>query len=337
MTTVAEESISNRRNIRKAAVIIASLGTDLAAQVCTRLNESLVRAIADEVAHLDSISTSEYRQILEEFSASALHSERLGGLKMAQELLDSTLGSGHSQDLLLRQGDGLDRLRQLADMDPQVIARRLDAEMPQTAAVLISQLSAAKAAAVLQHTPEERRAEIMARAATIYSLAPGTLQALADGLEEMFVPTNGHKQAGGDTSFSFLMDIIINLDRTTQEAMLEDLEQRAPDLAARIEQGLFTFDDLLRLPDRALQTVLRSVDTKILALALKGLEDEDRARVTENLSERANQALAEEMEVLGPVRVTEVEEARAKLAATARELEEQGEISIDYGEVSYIE
>lgn len=318
-------------------MIIASLGSELASQVCSRLSEPLVRAIADEVAHLDSIPSGEYRRILEEFSASALHSERLGGLSMAQELLNNTLGSGHSNDLLLRQGDGLDRLRQMADMEPQAIARRLDAEMAQTAAVLISQLSAAKAAAVLQHTPEQRRAEILARAATIGPLAPGTLQALAAGLEETFMPQNGHGQGGGDNPFGFLMDIIINLDRMTQEALLDELRERAPELAGRIEQEMFTFEDLLRLPDRTLQTVLRSVDTGLLALALKGLDDESKGRVTANLSERANQALAEELEVLGPVRVKDVEEARAKLAATARAMEEEGEITIDYGEVSYIE
>jgi len=334
---VADELMSSRTNIRKAAVIIASLGIELASQVCSRLDETIVRAIAEEVAHLDAINADEYSEVLREFSASCLQTERLGGIDMAQEILSNTLGGARGSDLLLRQGDGLERLRQMADMEPHMIARRLEAELPQTAAVLLTQLSAAKAASVLQNVPEQRRGEILARAAALQALAPGTLQALAAGLEETFVPQNANKHNTADNTLAFLLDTVTNMDRQTQQSLLEDLRERLPDLAAQIEENLFTFEDLLKLPDRTLQTVFRAAETQTLALALKGLDEESKARVTDNLSERATQALEEDLEALGPVRVSDVENARAQLAAQARALEEAGDITIDYEDVTYIE
>ncbi len=334
---MSDGPINKLPNIRKAAVIIASLGTELASQVCSHLDEALVRAIADEVARLDAINAEEYSAVLREFSASCLQTEQIGGIDMAQEILNNTLGTSHGSDLLMRDGDGLERLRQMADMEPHLIARRLEVELPQTAAVLLSQLAAAKAAAVVQNMPEKRRGEILARTATLQPLAPGALQALATGLEEMFVPENSQSHNNPDNTFSFLLDIMTNSDRQTQQSLLDDLRERAPELAARIEQSLFTFEDLLKLPDRTLQTVLRAVETQTLALALKGLDEQSKARVTENLSERATQALEEDLEALGPVRVSDVENARAQLAAQARALEEAGDITIDYEDVTYIE
>jgi flagellar motor switch protein FliG len=333
---MADEFIVNRRRLRKVAIIIASLGTELAAAVCARLDESTVRAIADEVAHLDAVHTEEYSAVLNEFSVACLKTERLGGVDMASELLSKTLGDGSGNEFFFADGDGLDRLRQMADMEPHMIARRLYTELPQTAAVLISQLSPNKAALVLANMPEERRGEILTRAAHLEALAPGTLQALASGLDEMFIPQN-KKEATPDNTFQFLLDMITNLDRQTQQALIVDLHQRDEDLAAQIEAKLFTFEDLLRLPDRTLQVILRSVDTRLLATAIKGLPDAERGRIAQNLSERANLVLEEEIEALGPVRVADVENARGELAYYARELEDKGEIIIDYGEVSYIE
>jgi flagellar motor switch protein FliG len=335
---MAEESVSARRNLQKAAVIVASLGTDLATEVCKRLNEKTIRTLAEEVAHLDAINADEYKAILKGFSESCLETEGLGGLDMARQILYNALGSADDTDITLRQGDGLDQLREMVGMDAPVIARRLEAEMPQTAAVLISQLSATKAAEVLQDIPQERRGDIVARAASLQSLAPGTLQALAEGLDEAFAPQKNKKHSDPNDTFSFMLNLLTNLDRPTQQSLLEDLEKLNPDLATRIQQNLFTFENLLGLPDRALQTVLRSVETRDLAMAVKGLDDQNKAHITENLSERGREALQEEIEALGPVRVADVENARADLAAKARELDESGEITIEYGDdVTYIE
>ncbi len=334
---MADDSANSRSSIRKAAVVIASLGTELATRVCAHLDENLVRAVAEEVARLETINGDEYTAILRDFSADCGKTEHLGGIGMAQEILSGTLGTVHSNDLLMRQSDRLDPLRQMAEMDPQIIARRLEAELTQTAAVLISQLSAAKAAAVLQSMPPERRADILARAANLQPLAPGTLQAIAGGLEETFVPAARTQSGVPDNSFAFLMDMVSTMDRQTQQLVLADLREAEPGLAAQIEGSLFTFEDIPKLPDRALQTVLRAAEPAALALALKGLDEETRQRITANLSERARQALDEELHALGPVRVSEVENARAELAALARTLEEQGEITIDYGDEAYIE
>ncbi len=334
---MADGPIDSHKTLQKAAVIVASLGTELATAVCKRLKEGTVRTLAEEVARLDAISAEEYKAILQGFSASCLQTERLGGLDMAQQILSEALGSDNDLDLTLHQGDGLDQLREMVGMNAAVIARRLEAELPQTAAVLISQLSPAKAAEVLQDIPEERRADIVGRAATLHALAPGALQALAEGLDEAFAPQTDNKHSDPNDTFSFMLDLLTNLDRPTQQSLLEDLGKHDPDLAARIEQNLFTFENVLGLPDRALQTVLRAAETRDLAMAVKGLEDQSKAHIAENLSERGREGLEEEIEALGPVRVADVENARAGLAALARELDEKGEITIDYDDVAYVE
>lgn len=329
--------LSHDNGVRRAAIIMASLGTELASEVCSRMSEDAVRAIANELAHIEATSGKERREILEEFASGCTDIQPVGGLKIAQELLSNTLGNESSRDLLLAHDDGLDRLRYLAEMDAPVIARRLEGELAQTAAVIISQLAASKAAAVLQEMPDERRQDVLTRAATMRSLAPGALQAVAHGLGEMFAPSSVGKQSSTDASLSFMIDLLCNLDQSSEETLLEQLEDVDPDLAQQIRENLFTFDDVLNLSDRALQTVLRAVDDRVLAMALKGLDAEPLERIRGNLSERATEALDEELEAMGPVRVSDVEEARATIATQTRELAEAGDITIDYGDVEYIE
>jgi len=325
------------KNLRKAAVIVASLGTELATEVCNKLDETTVRSIANELAHLDAVNSAERHEILKEFQATCHEIEPVAGLNMAQQLLINTLGKERSGDLLFIQNDGLDHLRQIAEMDPPVIARRLEIELPQTTAVIINQLTATKAAAVLQNMPEEARIDIISRIATMRSLAPGTLQAVAAGLGETFAPSTETKQSTQDSSVPFMVEILSNLDRQTEEKLLSQLHECDSKLAEQIKESLFTFEDMLNLPDRALQTVLRAAESQTLAMALKGLDEKSTTRITDNLSERAREAIKEEMEALGPVRVSDVDKARSQLATEARNLEESGEISIDHGDVEYIE
>lgn len=331
------ERLSENSGLRRAAIIMASLGPELVAKVCSQMNEEAVRAIANELAHLDAIKSRERREILKDFADNCDDLERIDGLSMARDILSNTLGTEASHDLLLAHDDGLDPLRYLSEMDPSVIARRLAGELPQTTAVIVSQLAPQKAASVLQEMPEERRHEVLSRMATMRPLAPGTLQALARGLGKMFAPATLEKQSSSQDSLAFLVDVLCNLDRSTEETLLDELEKVDADLVRRIHENLFTFTDVLNLPERGLQTLLRAVDDRQLATALKGLDDSQIQTIKMNLSERAREALEEEIEALGPVRVSEVEEARAAIATHTRQLAESGEITIDYGDVEYIE
>ena len=330
-------TLSQDNGVRRAAIIIASLGTELAAEVCVRMSEDAVRAIANELARIEAMSSKERREVLKDFAEGCSDMQPVGGLEIAKELLSRTLGNDSSSNLLLAHDDGLDRLRYLAEMDASVIGRRLEGEMAQTAAVILTQLSPTKAAGVLQEMPEERRREVLSRAATVRSLAPGALKALARGLGEMFAPSSVGDQPSTDDSLSFMIDVLTNLDQSTEETLLEELESVDAELAQQIRENLFTFEDVLNLPDRALQTVLRSVDDRVLAMALKGLEDDAGQRIRDNLSERASEALDEELEAMGPVRVSDVDGARSDIATQTRELAEAGDITIDYGDVEYIE
>jgi flagellar motor switch protein FliG len=209
---------------------------------------------------------------------------------------------------------------------PVQIARLLADEHPQTAAVVLSQLDPAHAGAVLSQLDAERRGDVAGRIARLEAVSPetiGSIEAmLAPRVTAEVAPAPQEERDGAKD----LAAILNSLDRDTEGAILASLEGSDATLAGRVRSLLFIFDDLLDLRDRDLQEALRAVDAPTLALALKGAGSEIRDAILRNLSERARTAIAEEMEMLGMVKRTDVEEARTKVVAAVRALEEEGKI-----------
>jgi len=200
-------------------------------------------------------------------------------------------------------------------------------EYPQTIALILAYLEPGKAAVILQNLPEEMQPEVSKRLATMDRTSPDVLREVERVLEKKLstLSSEDYTAAGGVDS---IVEILNLVDRSSEKAIIESLEEEDPDLAEEIKKKMFVFEDIVMLDDRAIQKVLREVDTQELAKALKSVDTEVQDKIFRNMSKRAASMLKEDMEFMGPVRLKDVEESQQKIVSTIRRLEDSGEIVI---------
>jgi len=316
--------------MRKAAIVVAGLGTELAVKVCSQLDEDYVRLIAEAISALGTVAPEERVIASNDVYGGEISGESLGGRAYARKLLTGTLGANRAAEVISIQ-DGSAYFSRLADMQVIPLLQTLEQELPQTIALVLSQLPSPIVAEVLQRMPAERKAEVAFAIASLRPPPSGVLREVGEQLcEEARAGTtldrrqavNGHE---------VLIGALTKVDRASEKEILGGLAERDPALAQEIAESLLTFEDLLALDPRYLQVLLRNVDTRVLALALKSIEPADRETVFTNLSTRGRQALEQEIELLGRVRVKDVEEAQGQIVLVARELEEKGEVVLSSG------
>ncbi len=319
---------------RKAAILLVILGPEKAAQVLKHLDDETVEQLTIEIANVGSISDEERRVVLQEFQNIMRAKEMIakGGLEYAKEVLERAFGPEKAAKIIERlisslQVKPFDFIR---TADPVQIVNFLQNEHPQTVALVLSYLEPDLAAQVLGSLPEDLQVEVLKRIALLERASPDIVREIERNLEKKlsgFVGQSFSKIGGIDTA----AEIMNNVDRTTERSIMERLAADNPELAEEIRRRMFVFEDILKLDDRSVQLVLREVDTKDLAVALKGASDELKEKIFRNMSKRAAQLLKDEMEYMGPVRVKDVEEAQQKIISVIRRLEEAGEIVIARG------
>lgn len=313
----------------KAAVLILSLPPELAEKVLRYLDDPEIERLAAAIASLDRVDAQEREAVLREAE------ERLGGPEGGGGLAYAILAQLPRGPELIRRLE--ERLRErtrrdgpvqlLARADPARLAQLLEREHPQVAALVLSLLPPDRAAAVLSSLPPDRQADVVRRMARLGQVPAGAAEAAAGVLARWL---EDDRAGGGDRSFEGLsaaVQILQRADRHTERAVLDQLRMYHPELAEALLDRLFLFEDLVRLSDRDLQKVLREVDLKTLALALKTAPETLREKVFRNVSQRTAAALQEELELMDPVRLRQVEEAQRQVVAVVRRLDEQGEIA----------
>jgi flagellar motor switch protein FliG len=319
---------------QKAAMLLVSLGPELAASVLRHLGEEEIEALTFEIANLPRVTAQEREEVVQECYQMALAREyvSVGGLQYARELLERSVGPQRAAEILERLTTSLqispfDAFRR---MDPAQLASLLQQEHPQTIALVVAYLKPAQAAAVLAALPRDLQVEVAMRVAVMDRTTPETIREVEAALESKLVnlPTQEFTAVGGVQA---LVSIINESDRATERVILEALEERDPELASQVKKLMFVFEDLLSLDDRSVQLVLRNVDSKDLALALKGASEELRDKIFRNMSQRAAEALREDLQLMGPVRRRDVEEAQGRIVNVVRQLEESGQIVIARG------
>jgi len=319
---------------RKAAILLVILGPDKAAQVLKHLDDETVEQLTIEIANVGSVSDEERRTVLQEFQNIMRAKEMIakGGLEYAKEVLERAFGPEKAAKIIERLVSSL-QVRPfdfIKTADPVQIVNFLQNEHPQTVALVLSYLEPDLAAQVLGSLPEDLQVEVLKRIALLERTSPDIVREIERNLEKKlsgFVGQSFSKIGGIDTA----AEIMNNVDRTTERSIMEKLAADNPELAEEIRRKMFVFEDILKLDDRSVQLVLREVDTKDLAVALKGASDELKEKIFRNMSKRAAQLLKDEMEYMGPVRVKDVEEAQQKIISVIRRLEEAGEIVIARG------
>jgi flagellar motor switch protein FliG len=321
---------------QKAAVLLVQLGKEKSATVLKSLRESEVEEILNEVARLKGVSGETVDAVFEEFSSLA-HARRVyaqGGMDFAREVLEATLGPDRARELLDRMTASLVEMpfEFLRRADARQVLSFLQEEHPQTVALVVAHMRADQAAIVISGMPDELQADVAHRVAVMETTSPDVVRRVEAVLERKLSSVLQSTDASAAGGLKPLVDIINHADRATERLILEGLERRDPALAEEVRSQMFMFEDITTLDDRSVQLVLRSVDSKQLATALKGVSSDLRAKIMANVSERAAANLADEIDMLGAVRLSTVEEAQATIIATIRALEESGQILLSRGD-----
>lgn len=327
---------------RKAALLLVSLGHERAARVVQALREEEVELIMAEVANLGAVEDSVVNTVMKEFIAQAGRQRQAqGGIEVAKELLAEALGSASKAEAVMARIGGTpvgSHFRALTALDSSVAASVLAREHPQTVALVLSKLPPERGLAIMRELPEEIRGDVAYRLATLNPPSPETIRAVETGLERRIVSAATGQRLRQDVDpVKPLVEILVRADAATERIIMERIDELDPPLAQDIRQRLFTIEDLAKLEDKALQLLLRQVDTKELALALKGTSETVRERLLTNLSERAQENLREEMDLLGPQRLRDVEKARKEIVRTVRQLEQEGSIVLSRGTDDFVE
>jgi flagellar motor switch protein FliG len=320
--------------IRKAAVFLLSLDKPVAAKVLAKMEPPMVEAVTVEIARLNEVDPDEQNAVFDEFlQMRRRQGGERGGMDTVRELIEQSLGEG--------AGALLENVRQSIQSVPFGFLQRADpenlvafiAEDPQTIALILSHLPPHHAAAVLNGLAAEKQVEIIRRVAMMEQTSPEVIQEVEHGLEERLasIVNQQFESAGGVGAVAEMLNVT---DRATERAILENLEQEDPDLVEQIRRLMFVFDDLTKLDDRSIQAVFKNVETSQWALALKGASEELKEKVFTNMSSRAATMLKEEIEYLGPVRLSAVEQAQQQIVDVVRRLEDAGEVVIGGAEQS---
>jgi flagellar motor switch protein FliG len=315
--------------LRKAAILLTSLGADASARVFKNLNEQEIEALSAEITRLSNVDDAVTAAVTREFLQMALTKQYIttGGLQYALEVLDKAVGRNRAVEIVARIQAATEapRFGAVRKADPNHLASILRREHPQTVALVLANLEPESGAAILAGLPDDLRAEVVLRVATMDKASPEIVRQIEQVLERQVSAglASGVSYGGGAKTVA---EILNRIEPTAQKTLLARLDEDSPALAEQIRALMFTFEDLVKVDDRGLQRLLQEVEQKDLVLSLKAASEEVVAKIFKNMSERTAGIVKQEMEFLGPVRVKDVEEAQRKVVGVARRLEEAGEL-----------
>ncbi|HGZ2730592.1 TPA: flagellar motor switch protein FliG [Clostridioides difficile] len=317
--------------LKKAAVLLMTLGPNVSSDIIKSLPDKQVQKIGLEIANISSIASKERREILKEFVEINRAKDYVieGGLEYARELLSNALGNVKANKLLegISINTSTKPFKHIIKLDVKKILEILRNESAQTIAVLLAHMEPENGAEVLSYLDFDLQNEVAMRISSMGSISPEVIKVIESSLEDKL-----HSISGDDFNdyggVSTLVQILINSDRKTEKNILGTIEEQNPDLAAQIKSHIFVFEDIVKLDDISIQKVLKEVTMKDLVYALKGVDDEISDAIYRNQSSRAADALKEEMEMVGVVKVTQVEASQQKIANIVRKLEREGAITI---------
>jgi flagellar motor switch protein FliG len=315
---------------QKASIFLLTLDPETATQVMRHLSEDEIRVITKTIAKLDMVSQKTVESVLKEVKEKA---ENIALIHQAREFLQNVVAKVLGEKKSAELGQVIDAFNPdtiEAAFDTKMLATLIQDEHPQIIALIISSLAPSSAKEILAELPDHIKAEVIYRISKMESIPPEVIEEVQRTLKEK-ITSSASSQSRHRGGVNKVVELAKTLDFKTLESILNELQAIDPDLASVIEQQLFTFDDLGNLDDRSIQILLREIDTKDLALALKTASEELKEKFLRNLSERAREMMMEDMEVMGPVRIKDVENAQQKIVDIAKKLESEGKIILQQG------
>ena len=328
-----EEGEAELPLIQKVAVIMVALGEEVSGEVMKHLGDYEIEEITQAIAGLKSVNVELTDRVLEEFEQHLMAGEWVsqGGADFARAALERAVGPRKAQEILERVtskvSSGFYILKNVA---ADQIAPFISHEHPQTVALILSQLDAAQASGILGNLPERMQSDVAYRIATMENITPNVIKQIEESLESSLRDMlGGNQDVGGP---KVVADILNLTGSSVEKNVLDQMDGQDPEVAEAVRNLMFVFADISKLTDREIQTLMREVDQKDLVVALKGSADEMKDKVLGNMSERVRAFITEEMEFLGPMRLSEVEEVQLRIVQQVRQLEEQGQITIVRGD-----
>ena len=326
---LAEVTLSAKQ---KAAVLMVALGQENAANVIKFLSDYEIEDITHTITELKNLSTSLQDEVLAEFEQHLLAGEYMssGGEEFARGALERAVGPRKAQEILDRVMSTVSSgFNQLKNVSAEQLAPFISHEHPQTIALILSQLDSDQAAGILAQLPELMQAEVAYRIATMENITPHILKQIEESLEANLRDIlGGNQDVGGP---KVVADILNLTGGSVEKMVLDKMDAQDPQVAETVRNMMFIFDDIHKLTDREVQTVLREVEQEDLIVALKAASEEVKEKILRNISERIRSFIEEEIEITGPIRLSEVEEVQLRIVHRIRQLEDQGQIQIVRG------
>ncbi|MBS7344556.1 MAG: flagellar motor switch protein FliG [Caryophanon sp.] len=319
---------------QKAALLLISLGPEVSASVYRHLSEEEIERLTLEISSVKKVDSQAKEDIIEEFHQIAVAQEYIsqGGIGYAKTVLEKALGEQQAQAIINRLTSSL-QVRPFdfaRKADPGQIFNFIQNEHPQTIALILSYLEPAQAGVILSSLPQEVQADIAKRIAMMESTSPEVISEIESVLERKLssTVTQDYTETGGVDA---VVEVLNGVDRQTEKTILDALEIRDPELAEEIKKRMFVFEDIVTLDARAIQRIIRDCENEDLLLAMKISSEEVKDILFRNMSQRMAETFREEMEIMGPVRLRDVEDAQTRIVAVTRRLEDSGEIIIARG------
>ncbi|HOX05751.1 MAG TPA: flagellar motor switch protein FliG [Planctomycetota bacterium] len=316
---------------RKAAILLVSLQTEVASQLLASMDREDVERISMEIARLGEVSSEQRLRVLEEFYQTNLARRYIeeGGIDYARTLLEKSLPPDEAASVLrgLEQSIQMTPFHFLQKAEAASLVTFVQDEHPQTIALILAHLQPKQASEILATLPAKKQIEVVKRVARMGQTTPEAIRQVEKGLEAKLssIVNQDLERAGGVESIAEILNLI---DRATEKTILETLEEEDAQLVDRIRRLMFVFEDILLVNDKGIQNVLKEVDQEELALALKAASEDVKNKILKNMSERAAQLIKEDMEYMGPTRLSDVEAAQQRIVDVVRRLEEAGELIV---------
>lgn len=320
--------------LQKVAILLIALGSDISAHILKQsFHEEDIEKITQQISMMDRIPKELQSAVLQEFFQLSKARDYIasGGLDYAREMLEKALGKEKALLILEKVSVSIKNrpFSAIRKTDARHLINFIKDEHPQTIALILTYLHSDQASLILSSLPPETQADVARRIALIDRVSPEIVKNIEQVLERKVSFVSHHDEPVGGVKP--LVDILNRVDRSTEKTILEELEMEDPELAEKVRLMLFVFEDIVKLPDTSIQRILREIDSKDLAKALKGTNEEVAGIIYKNMSKRASDMLKDEIKYMGPIRLREVEEAQQRIVQVIRQLDESGEIIISRG------
>jgi len=323
------DDIEKLEGISKAAILLVALGSSVSSKIFKHLNDEEVESLTREISSISNVSSKMMKEVSFEFYQMIKAQEYIatGGFDYAHEVLEGALGHEGAMGVIqrVRRSMEVKGFNVLREVDPTQLSNFIQKENPQTIAMVLGQIEPEQAGAIMADLPVDLQKEVLHRFAIMDSVSQDTVNQVEQILESRIDFSAGGEKMGGVKPAAEILNM---LGRSSEKKILDGIAQEDPELATEIKNLMFVFEDIVVLDDRSIQRVLKEVDTQVLTLALKAVGEDVQERILKNMSQRASEMIVEEMEFMGPVRLSEVETAQRQVVDTILRLDEEGEIII---------